>query len=63
MIDRLKENWDAIKDTLKENYDMQPRLDESQTAHWEKMCTKWDKRADELMKDWEKQKGANNEKG
>lgn len=48
---------------LKENYDMQPRLDESQTAHWEKMCTKWDKRADELMKDWEKQKGANSEKG
>lgn len=22
MIDRLKENWDAIKDTLKENYDI-----------------------------------------
>ena len=48
---------------LKENYDMQSRLDESQTAHWEKMCKKWDKRADELMKDWEKQKGENSEKG
>lgn len=47
---------------LKENYDLPSRLDESQTAHWEKMCKKWDKRADELMQDWEKQKGELSEK-
>ncbi len=47
---------------LKENYDLPSRLDESQTAHWEKMCKKWDKRAEELMKDWEKQKGELSEK-
>ena len=42
---------------------MQSRLDESQAAHWESMCKKWDKQAEELMKAWEqeKAKGENSE--
>lgn len=50
---------------LSENYDLKSRLDESQTAHWESMCKKWDKQAEELMKAWEqeKAKGENSEEG
>lgn len=52
-----------LAEYLKENYDMQSRLDESQAAHWESMCKKWDKQAESLMKEWEKekQKGENSE--
>ncbi len=37
---------------LNENYTFTSRLNETQTAHWEKMCEKWDTRAEELMEEW-----------
>ncbi len=41
---------------LKDNYQLDSRLNEAETAHWEKMCEKWDKREAELLEEWEKNK-------
>lgn len=47
---------------LSTHYELENRLDETQTAHWESMCKSWDKQADKLMEKWQKEKEKLSEK-